>query len=185
MVALKLAVQPKPPPPLSIDRMATELGLSTSETHAAIKRLARSPLLTLARPTIGSPEVRPIGRPPVRPLINRPGLIEFVRHGLRYVFIPERGPVTRGMPTAHAAPPLNEYIAVGEAPPVWPDPKGKVRGETFSPLYPSAVVAAKADHNLYMALALVDAIRGGSARERELAVKILPDLFEGKLSLGT
>ncbi|MEG7523780.1 MAG: hypothetical protein M3H12_11860 [Chromatiales bacterium] len=43
----------------------------------------------------------------------------------------------------------------------------------FSPLYKSAPGAAKRDPALYELLVLVDAIRGGRARERELAIKEL------------
>jgi hypothetical protein len=48
-----------------------------------------------------------------------------------------------------------------------------VRGESFSPLYKSAPYAAKNDSELYQLLALVDGIRGGRAREREIAKKEL------------
>ncbi len=48
----------------------------------------------------------------------------------------------------------------------------EARGEAFAPVYESAVKAA-ADESMYAALALIDAIRGGNARERELAAKLL------------
>lgn len=95
-------------------------------------------------------------------------------HGLKYVFPAERGPLTRGMPTSYATAPLADKLtASGEPPPVWPDPEGTVRGEALEPLYRSAPGAARADAKLYELLALVDAIRSGRARERELAVKEL------------
>ena len=78
------------------------------------------------------------------------------------------------MPTAHAAAPLKDmFISVNEMPPVWPDPDGHVRGESFAPLHKSVPKAAKKDEHLYMLLALVDAIRGGSAREKAAARKAL------------
>ena len=58
-------------------------------------------------------------------------------------------------------------------PPVWPDPDGEVRGESLAPLHKSVPYAAKNDAQLYALLALVDAIRGGSARERDAARKEL------------
>ena len=58
-------------------------------------------------------------------------------------------------------------------PVVWADPEGKVRGEALEPLYPSVPRAARADEALYELLALVDAVRAGRARERELAVAAL------------
>jgi hypothetical protein len=101
-------------------------------------------------------------------------------HGVKYAFPPDRGPLTRGLPTAYAAPPLNTLIVLpDEPPPVWPDPEGKVRGYAFSPLYPSVPKAAALDPALYELLALVDAIRDGRARERELAIKELTARLEG------
>jgi hypothetical protein len=58
-----------------------------------------------------------------------------------------------------------------EPPPVWPDPEGPVRGYALSPLYSSVPNACKVDSKLYELLALVDAIRDGRARERDIAVK--------------
>jgi hypothetical protein len=48
-----------------------------------------------------------------------------------------------------------------------------VRGTAFSPLYSAAPRAARSDPQLYELLVLVDAIRGGRARERDIAVKEL------------
>jgi len=102
--------------------------------------------------------------------VNRRALLEFLVHGVKYVFPAVRGRTTRGIPTAHAAPPLaKQIVAAGELPPVWPDPHGSVRGETFMPLHRSAVAAAKKDSKMYELLALVDAVRDGRARERRRA----------------
>ena len=105
----------------------------------------------------------------VRAVTVPAALLEFLVHGARYAFPPDRGGVTRGLPTAHAAPPLASEIVGSDLPPVWPDPEGTVRGEAFSPLYRSAPAAARRDARLYSCLALLDAIRGGRARERKLA----------------
>jgi hypothetical protein len=89
--------------------------------------------------------------------------------------------LTRGMPTASAAPPLNRQIADSDQlPPVWPDPEGTVRGQAFSPLYPSAVHAARTDEALYELLSLVDAVRGGEARERKLALAEITSRLRAK-----
>jgi len=97
-------------------------------------------------------------------------LSEFLLHGIQYVFVPERGELTRGMPTAHAASVmLDKVVADGEPPPVWPCPEGEVRGIGFSPLHKSAPVAAKQDAAFYDLLALVDVVRAGRARERAIA----------------
>ena len=77
--------------------------------------------------------------------------------------------MSRGIPTAYAAPPLARKISSDELPPVWPDPNGTVRGVAVEPLYSSVVKAAKSDSPLYELLALVDALRIGRARERNMA----------------
>jgi hypothetical protein len=102
-------------------------------------------------------------------------LLELLLHGLRYVYPVERGGLTRGVPTAHGAAPLCDKLALSasEAVPVWPDPQGTVRGEAWAPLYPSVPAASRRDEALHQALALVDAIRGGRARERALAAEEL------------
>jgi hypothetical protein len=56
---------------------------------------------------------------------------------------------------------------------VWPDAEGSVRGIEFSPLYKNVPQAALRDTKLYELLALVDAIREGRAREREVAIREL------------
>src|ERR1035437_3346392 len=79
-------------------------------------------------------------------LKNRPNfgaLEEFLLRGLKYVFPPERGKLTRGVPTSYAAEPLRSIIAQGNEPiPVWPYEEGKQRGISFEPLYRTAPIAA-------------------------------------------
>lgn len=103
-------------------------------------------------------------------------LVELVTHAVKYVFPPTRGSVTIGIPTAHAAPPLNASFHDDDLPPVWPDPNGRVRGEAFEPLYPSVPKAIANDNKLYELLALVDAIRAGRARERQRAEKLFAEM---------
>ncbi|MBT3048398.1 MAG: hypothetical protein KME53_15700 [Candidatus Thiodiazotropha sp. (ex Clathrolucina costata)] len=147
----------------SYNRLAVVLGMSPSEVHGAIKRAIAANLAVVLHQHI-QPNLR--------------NLEEFLIHGIRYAFPPDRGEVTRGMPTAHAAPPLSEKIVPDqEPPPVWPDPEGTVRGMLFSPLYRSAAEASRNDPALYELLALVDGIRGGKARERNIAVKELTRRF--------
>jgi len=137
--------------------LAESLDMGQAEAHAAVKRGLQAGLLI----TEGSKAV-PMRR----------NLLEFVNHGVRYVFVPERGQITRGMPTAWAAPPLAGIMAGDEwAVPVWPFHEGKVRGEGFSPLFRSVPIAASKDKQLYELLALVDAVRGGKARDRKLAIQ--------------
>jgi hypothetical protein len=105
----------------------------------------------------------------------RKNLEEFLIHGVKYAYPPQHGALTRGIPTGYAAYPLNEMLTLGtnDVPPVWSHPEGDVRGYEFFPLYKSAPSAALKDKELYALLAILDAIRDGRARERELAIKEL------------
>jgi hypothetical protein len=98
---------------------------------------------------------------------------EFLIHGVKYAFPVQRGEATRGMATAHAAPPLKAQIAEGDLPPVWPAAEGDVRGVTLEPLHRAVPKAARKDPALYELLALIDALRDGRVRERRLAEKEL------------
>jgi hypothetical protein len=141
----------------SMAQIAADLSLSPSQVHLSLKRLERSRL------------VDPQSRRPVLRAVE-----EFLIHGVKYAFPAQRGEATRGMPTAHAARPLNEQIAeADDLPPVWPDPEGGVRGVTLEPLHKSVPKAAKKDPALHELLALVDALRDGRARERQLAERQL------------
>jgi len=139
----------------SYSSLANELAMSPSEVHSGIGRATSARLFDPRRRV---------------PILK--SLLEFLVHGVKYSFPPERGSLTRGMPTSYAGPPVNSSLTQSdESPPVWPDPEGSVRGYEFSPLYRSVPKAARRDNELYELLTLVDAIRDGRARDRELAVK--------------
>lgn len=139
--------------PWTYAQLSGELFISASEIHAAVKRCALARLLD-------SELKKPFAR----------ALEEFVVHGVKYAFPANQGGMARGMATAHAAPPLNREISqADEIPPVWPDPVGQTRGFTLLPLYRTVPRAAAVDPAFYELMALVDAIRIGRAREREIA----------------
>jgi hypothetical protein len=140
--------------------LAAELSMSASEAHAGLGRLYQSRLLT-------SPEGRGSA-------VVRSALLEFLIHGVKYCFPAATGPMTRGTPTSYAGPALRAELSVDdEAIPVWPHEAGTTRGVSLYPLYPSVPKAAERDPDLYVVLTLVDAIRSGAARERELAASLL------------
>jgi hypothetical protein len=147
--------------------VASSLSLSRSEVHAAVGRCLAAKLM---------------GRIPHRVdgavSANRTNLLEFLLHGVRYAYPAQAGGVTRGIPTGYAAPILREHFASTDTlPPVWPHPTGAVRGRSFEPLYSSVPTAAANDPSVYAAMALVDAIRGGSARDRELSERLLTKML--------
>lgn len=152
IVALKLSIHGAGG---SYAELGRELSLSASEVHAAVVRLGEARLL--------DPETKEIRREALR---------NYLVHGVPYSFPTKAKEVTRGMPTAWAAPALSAKFGQSEQlPPVWPDPEGRVQGLSVSPLYRSAPGAARNDPELYDLLALVDALRMGRARERSLAEK--------------
>lgn len=152
-VALKIVASKSDRAPYS--QLAAELVMSPSEVHASVQRAQASHLLHGPR------------------LKNRPNfsaLEEFLLRGLKYAFSPERGELTRGVPTSYAAEPLRSLLAQGNEPiPVWPYEEGKQRGISFEPLYKTAPIAALRDPSFYEYLALADALRDGRVRERKIA----------------
>lgn len=92
--------------------------------------------------------------------VRRDALHNFLVHGVPYAFPANPKEVTRGMPTAWAAPAMSgKFSSSDQVPPVWPDPEGRVQGASVQPLYPSVPGAARRDPELYALLALVDALR--------------------------
>ena len=161
VVLLKLSLMEGRPPYL---QLAQELHLYPSEVYTSLKRARLSHLVQGQKK-----EDR----------LNRSALLEFLLHGVRYAFPAEIGAMTRGVPTAYAAPPLEQSIVSGgEPPPVWPYAGGAVRGYSFAPLHKNVPLAALEDPNLYELLALVDALRNGRARERDLAARALKKRVE-------
>ena len=144
--------------------LAEQTGLALSAVHAALKRAVVSRLAMFQDR---------------RPVVLKAQLREFVLFGAKYAFPPIWGTLTRGVPTAYAAAPLNRLIEPGSEPvPVWPHAEGEVRGLSLAPLYPSVPPAALKDERLYALLALFDAVRSGRARERDAAQKLLEEFFQ-------
>src|SRR5262249_11819012 len=153
LILLKLAGEP---PSWTFDSIAHELGLSSSAVHRSLQRAQAAGLYDVSRRKVRSRD-----------------LFEFVVHGLKYVFPPAWKGEARGRRTAWAAPPLSRVIVSGGNPPVWPDSNGDAWGIALEPIHPSVPDAARKDDRLAELLALIDGIRVGNARERNLAKKEL------------
>lgn len=144
-------------PPYSV--IAANLRMSQSEINASIKRLQTANLVL----------TKELGEMPILDAVE-----EFLIHGVKYAFPAKRGFLARGMPTSYSAEPLKSLFVSGDEPViVWPDAKGRRRGVSILPLYKSVPEAARLDSVLYSRLALLDAIRSGGAREREIATREL------------
>ena len=100
--------------------------------------------------------------------------MDFLQYGLAVVFPARPGAMVRGMPTAHATAPLKQMIESNEVY-VWPWAKGESRGHGIAPLYATLPEAVLNDPKLYELIALVDALRIGRVRERNLAIEILKE----------
>lgn len=160
LVLLKLATGT---PSWTFNSLAHELGLSASAVHRSLDRAEAAGLYDSRRREI-----------------KAAALIEFLSHGLQYVFPATWSGEARGRPTAWGAPPLSEQLISAGSPPVWPDAKGKARGIALKPLHPAVPEAAQRDKRLWELLALVDAIRIGNARERNLAIRELKKRLNGR-----
>ncbi len=150
----------------SVRGLERSLGISKSEVSASIFRSDYAGLLIKDRESgIPKPNLR--------------ALLEFIVHGLKYVFPVKPGRLVRGMPTASSAPVLkDELISLNENIFVWPDPQGEHMGQEIKPLFRSVPQAARHDLALYDLLALADAIRLGNPREAQLAQNLLASRLE-------
>ena len=164
LLVLKLLAQPSSE--WTYKALGESVGVSGSQAFSSVNQAARSGLLYF---------------PALQDTLNRANIREFLVHGLKYAFPVDRGSMTRGMPTAYAGPPLNRMVSSSpEPPPVWPTPEGSVRGVELSPLYKTAPRAAQQDAKLYELLSLVDAVREGRPREREIAIRELSARIDGE-----
>jgi len=137
--------------PWRMKDLAFELGISASEISESLNRSNHAQLIDYQKRHV-----------------FRLALHEFVTHAIQYVFPQSPGAIVRGMRTAHSAPPINKLIRSDQHY-VWPDGEGDTRGQAIEPLYPSLVQAAKRDEFLYSGLALIDALRVGRVREKNIA----------------
>jgi hypothetical protein len=97
-------------------------------------------------------------------------LLEFLEHGVRYMFPAQMESKTRGVATAYSAPAFAGDIIADDVV-VWPDPRGPVVGQAIAPLLDKAALLPRKCPGVYELLALVDAIRIGRVRERAAALE--------------
>ena len=141
---------------LSCRGLAESLGISVSSVSEGLERCKKAQLLDRNKKRV-----------------NALALLEFLSHGIMYVFPVETGRMIRGIPTYISAAPMSDRITNNGETFVWKYAKGTVRGQQIEPLYASVPEAVQKDDDLYQLLAIVDTFRVGSAREREIAVEEL------------
>ena len=149
--------------PWTYPTLADSLGMSASEVHAAVKRAQVVRFLRQEAPLSQEP--------------NTLAVREFLIHGAKYAFPGQFGPWGCGIPTSHSISPiLEEHGSTKDSVAlVWAHPDGTVNGHTVNPLYRSAPLAALRDPILHGWLAMLDAIRIGCPRERDIAVRIISE----------
>lgn len=135
--------------------LAQEIGMSQSEVSQSLNRSRYAGLIDEGRKKV-----------------NKLAFTEFLLHGVAYSFPQRPGALVRGVLTVHAAEPLNKIINSNEKY-VWPYAKGIDRGQAIEPLFNPVVEASLKDKELYELLTMVDAIRVGKIREKEIAKKEL------------
>ena len=104
--------------------------------------------------------------------ISKQNLLEFLEHGVRYVFPQEPGALTRGIPTAHSHSYMKNVFN-SEMDYVWPDTNGTTMGLMIEPFYTKQVEAVNEDELYYKLLSLVDVVRVGKVREIKYAINEL------------
>jgi biotin operon repressor len=145
-------------------QLARVLGISLAEVNAGIKRLHNAGLLRQDKDG--------------KLLPNVDAAEEFLISAVKFLFPGKLGEYTRGIPTSIAAPQFRDKIALGNDPiPVWPDALGEKRGVALLPIHPALPKALREnpDKAFYEMLTLIDAIRSGRARERNVAVELLKE----------
>lgn len=157
---------------LSQNQLAVLLCMSVSEVNAGTKRLILSKLV--------GPSFDVKNRLVLLPI--RAACEECLVHGVKYFCPPRMGGYSRGIATSYAAPIFEECIVPGKDPiPVWPYAEGDKRGIALEPLYRSVPqsVMQYPDPLFYDLLVLIDAVRAGQNRERNIAVKLLKERING------
>jgi predicted transcriptional regulator len=140
--------------------LAAELCISKSEISESLSRSKYARLLDFSKRKA-----------------NAAAFLEFLSHGIRYVYPAIAKGRQKGFLTAFSAAPLNKKIA-SQAIVVWPSENGNAFGDSIEPLYPAVVPAIQKDKTLYEIMSLIEAIRIGKAREIVLAENELKTRFQ-------
>ena len=156
VVACQLTQTPSPPYTV----LAAATLLSVGECHAAIRRLVAARLMN------------PSQRRVVPELLSR-----FLVVGVPHAFPALIGPSAVGVATAFSAAAFRASVAPPEAY-VWPDGNGHAEGLALTPLFAAAVRLPLRNVALYEVLALIDALRVGDTRERQLAEAFLRERLQ-------
>lgn len=146
LVMMKLIVRPS----ISQKELAEQLFISQAEISHGLKRLKASGLMSSEG------------------MIIQEASLEFLVHALKYIVPAELGAPSAGIPTSFAHPDFKFVRYSPDEINVWPYAEGKKRGISLIPIYPTLPQACTLDENLYKLSSLVEMIRSGRARERQI-----------------
>ena len=142
--------------PMTQTALARDLFMSQSEISQSLARSSYAGLL---------------GR--TEQVVMKGLFMDLLRFGIAVIYPARPGSTSRGVPTAHSARPLIEEFVKANDVYVWPWAKGQVRGQGIPPLYPTIPQVAMVDPEFHEWLALVDTLRVGRTRERNMALQHL------------
>lgn len=151
---------------------AAQLKISQSEVVKSTARLISSRLIVKTAREIRADRVQS----PYQ-LVTR-NMAEFLVHGVRYCFPPEKKGVVRGIPTGWSCPLLKSEMVPPAIPMVWESGHGTVSGEGLIPLYAGMPFATERDEQLYRTLSLVEVLREGKPRELAVAKRLMEEIME-------
>jgi len=140
--------------------LAAELCISKSEISESLNRSRYARLLDFSKQKV-----------------NSAAFLEFLAHGIRYVYPAVIKGRQKGFLTAFSAAPLNKRI-VSKTAIIWASENGTAFGESIEPIYPAVVRAIQKDKVLYELMSLIEAIRIGRVREIEFAKNELKVRFQ-------
>ena len=149
----------------SVRGIAEAIGISASEVSKGTKRLVASHLVVERSGGV---------------FAETGALLEWLCYGVRYAYPQESVGYGRGMATSWNCPVLNSEVVPPVPPLVWPVPGGAIDGALIKPIHDSIPFAASRDEQLYCAMSLLEAIRGGKPRELAIARELLTKLIKGK-----
>jgi len=139
-----------------LSEVATTLDISLSETSQALERCRICGLIDSSKKKV-----------------NRLNFREFLIYGLKYVYPAQIGSQVRGIATGYSAEPIKSKLSESNENLVWAYYKGSRRGNSVKPLYPTVPKIIDNNKELYELLVIVDTLRVGKVREREIAIEEL------------
>ena len=159
IIALFLALEEKP---ILQKDIADRLKISRSAVSYAIKRLGKLKIINLDNQQV---------------MVH--SLLDFVQYAIHFIYPTDIGPKVKGIPTAVSGPILDQLITTEETY-VWKSEKGTAIGQEVQPLYERVPEFINYESQLYQVLSLIDAVRIGNSREKNIANKELKKILTKK-----